>query len=225
MNTLSFPSSKLASVRHLHLLLFITFLTTGVLADAQSEPCDCSCAGYDELLGLIDRGTEQIHRVDQCGAACAIAWARCDDGETSASASHPDIELLGWLGGCWQSEGGETGSGEHWLPPAGDSMLGVGRTVREGTTVAFEFMQIRRLGDGNLAFIAQPAGREPTTFPLLSLDPGEAVFENRQHDFPTRVIYASHGPETLHARIEGTRNDREVTVPFPMTRISCGDGH
>ncbi len=221
MNAPSSPSSKLASTRHFHLVFFITLLTSSVLAHAQ--PCDCSCTDYDHLVGLTDQGSSQILHIDQCGAACAMAWALCDDALARSSTTQPNIELLGWLSGCWQSDSVEAGSIEHWLPPAGDSMLGVGRTVREGTTVTFEFMQIRRQDDGNLAFIAQPNGREPTTFPLLSLDASEAAFENRQHDFPTRVIYTSQGPEKLQARIEGTRNGRKVTIPFPMTRISCDD--
>src|ERR1044072_4949598 len=38
--------------------------------------------------------------------------------------------------------GAEAGSEDHWLAPAGGSLLGVGRTVVGGKTVAYEFMQI-----------------------------------------------------------------------------------
>ena len=62
---------------------------------------------------------------------------------TSARAA--DISQLAWLGGCWKSETAEPGSGEHWLPLAGGTLLGVSRTVKQGKTVEFEFMQVRAL--------------------------------------------------------------------------------
>lgn len=63
----------------------------------------------------------------------------------SAQAISPSVTSLEWLAGCWAIEGGEPGSGEQWMAPAGGAMLGVGRTVRRGTTVAHEFMQIREI--------------------------------------------------------------------------------
>ena len=69
-------------------------------------------------------------------------------------------------------------------------MLGMSRTVRRGETVEFEFMQLRHLPDGTLAFIASPSGQAPTVFPLLRISDAEATFENPQHDFPQRVVYA-----------------------------------
>ena len=47
------------------------------------------------------------------------------------------------------------------------------------------------------------ACQPPTAFLLLPGGEGEAVFENKAHDFPQRVIYRRCGAE-LCARIEGT---------------------
>lgn len=138
---------------------------------------------------------------------------------TSASAS--DISQLAWLGGCWKSETAEPGSGEHWLPLAGGTLLGVSRTVKRGKTVEYEFMQIRAMENGQLAFIAQPSGQRTTVFPLLRLGENEAVFENPQHDFPQRVIYKLEGGARLRARIEGMRGGSLRVIEFPMNRVSC----
>ena len=132
-----------------------------------------------------------------------------------------DLSNLAWLAGCWQSGSGEMATAEHWLAPAGDTMIGVSRTVRAGATVAFEYMQIRREADGSLAFVAQPGGRPPTVFPLLSIAPHEAVFENTGNDFPQRIIYASTDGNRLDARIEGVRNGERRVVDFPMRRVRC----
>lgn len=100
-------------------------------------------------------------------------------------------------------------------------MLGTSRTVKKGKTVQFEFMELRYLTDGKLAFIAHPSSQRTTTFPVLRISDSEAVFENPQHDFPQRVVYARAGDSKLKARIEGTRNGAVRVIEFPMRRIAC----
>jgi hypothetical protein len=139
----------------------------------------------------------------------------------SCAAAEPDIAKLAWLAGCWRSESAEAGSLEQWTPLAGGTMLGMSRTVRQGKTVEFEFLQLRHLPDGTLAFIAMPSGQRTTTFPLLRLGDEEAVFESLEHDFPQRVVYAREGESKLRARIEGMQNGALRVIEFPMNRVSC----
>ncbi|MES3024039.1 MAG: DUF6265 family protein [Pseudomonadota bacterium] len=141
-----------------------------------------------------------------------------------ARAAESDIHKLAWLSGCWQSDTGEPGSGEQWSALAGGTMLGAGRTVRQGKTVDFEFMQLRTLDDGRLAFVAHPAGQPTATFPLLRISAVEVAFENPKHDFPQRVVYAREGEAKLRARIEGMRGGKMKVVEFPMSRVSCDAG-
>jgi Domain of unknown function (DUF6265) len=131
------------------------------------------------------------------------------------------LAAAAWLTGCWAADGREGGSGENWMAPAGGSMLGVGRTVKDGRTVDFEFMQLRASSEGKLVFIALPAGKRETTFTLISNPAEGLVFENLQHDFPQRVIYRSPARDRLHARIEGLRSGVLRGIDFPMKRISC----
>ena len=137
------------------------------------------------------------------------------------AAAEPAIAKLAWLAGCWESKSAEPGSGEQWMPPAGGTMLGTSRTVKDGETVEFEFMELRQLPDGKLAFIAHPSGQATTSFPLLRIDDSEAVFENPEHDFPQRVAYARDGEARLRARIEGILDGTSRTIEFPMSRVSC----
>lgn len=132
-----------------------------------------------------------------------------------------DLNRLQWLAGCWASATAEAGSGEVWMAPAGGSMLGLSRTVKGGRTVAHEFMQIRPLADGTLAFIAEPSGQRRTEFPVKSFTDTEIVFENPTHDFPQRVAYRFEAPDTLRARIEGQRNGNLRVIEFPMRRKPC----
>jgi len=137
------------------------------------------------------------------------------------AADESSLGQLAWLGGCWNAEGSEPGSGEQWMPLAGNSLMGVSRTVRQGRTVAYEFMRIAQDSDGRLAFIAQPSGKPPASFPVRSMNKTEVVFENPEHDFPQRVIYRLESPTQLRASIEGIRNGSLKSIAFPMVRVSC----
>ncbi len=139
----------------------------------------------------------------------------------TAHAQLADVGRVAWLAGCWKSAGGEAGSEEQWMPAAGGSMLGMGRTVKQGKTVAHEFMQIRQGADGVLAFMAQPSGKPPENFPVLRMSEREVVFENLRDEFPQRVMYKLESDTRLAARIEGLRGGALRGIDFPMDRVSC----
>ena len=140
---------------------------------------------------------------------------------SSAAAVEPEIDKVAWLAGCWAIDGAEPGSEERWMPLAGGTLLGVSRTIRQGKTVAFEFMEIRHLPDGKLAFVGHPSGQATTVFTALRVGDSEVVFENPEHDFPQRVAYAKDGESKLRARIEGTERGALRVIEFPMSRTSC----
>jgi hypothetical protein len=138
-----------------------------------------------------------------------------------ASASPDSISDLAWLSGCWAAINQEPGSREQWMPPAGGTMLGMNRTVRDSKTVAFEFMRIVEQDDGGLEFIASPSGQSTASFLMVSVKDREVIFENPDHDFPRRIIYRLVSDEDLLGRIEGTIDGEERAADFPMKRIEC----
>ncbi len=136
---------------------------------------------------------------------------------TSVATPADTLAKLAGLQGCWAAGGAERGSGEQWMGPAGGTMLGMSRTVRQGRTVEYEFIRIAQGADGKLAFIAQPSGQPQASFPLLREDGDSVVFENLAHDFPQRIIYRRVGAAGLLARIEG----KGKGIDFPMSRTPC----
>ena len=134
------------------------------------------------------------------------------------------IDELAWLSGCWAAVDQDVGSTEQWMPPAGGTMLGVSRSVRDGKTLAFEFLRIVEQDDGELVFIASPSGQNTTSFSMTSFNVREVIFENPDHDFPQRIIYRLISDEDLLGRIEGTIDGAERAVDFPMKKIDCESG-
>jgi hypothetical protein len=127
------------------------------------------------------------------------------------------IDRLDWIAGCWKRASADTRVEEHWMAPAGGTMLGMGRTVRGGKTTEYEFLQIRDV-NGTLAYVARPSGQAEATFPLKTLTAREIVFEDPAHDFPQRVIYRRNEDGSITARIEGTMNGQPRGMDFPYTR-------
>lgn len=134
-------------------------------------------------------------------------------------------QALAWLSGCWAYEGREDGSGEHWLLPAGGSLLGVARVIKAGHMVEHEFLRISPNAQGKLTYYALPSGQAAAAFVATALS-GEAVtFENPAHDFPQRITYRRESDSRLLARIEGPRADGSTrSVDYPMRREPCPAG-
>lgn len=139
--------------------------------------------------------------------------------QAPAVATHSLSELK-WIAGSWKTaEGGRTQIEEHWTGAAGDSMLGMSRTVAGGRTVEFEYLRLEQRADG-IFYVAHPKARCPgTDFKLIQLTRTEATFENQQHDFPKRIIYKLTLQGALVASIDGGAGTKAHAVTYlPMKK-------
>ena len=128
----------------------------------------------------------------------------------ASSADSPATADLGWLSGHWCLESGGALIEELWLPPRGNLMLGVGRTVKDGKVLTFEFMRIESDTDVT-NYISQHDGEAPVTFRMTASGANWARFENPAHDFPKRVEYR-RTPKVMHAEIAGPDKDGKESV-------------
>ena len=126
------------------------------------------------------------------------------------------LDQLAWMAGSWGGPDGTAAVEEVWLPPKGGLMLGLGRTVRDGKAVEFEFLRIEQQGE-TLVYLASPGGRPATPFPLAAIDATGVVFESAL-EFPRRVSYRKNADGTLTARIEGTRGGRPAAKEWTWRR-------
>jgi ketosteroid isomerase-like protein len=115
-----------------------------------------------------------------------------------------------WMAGHWCADMGEEKVEELWLPPHGNVMPGLGRTLNPERTTGFEYLRIVD-PDGIQRFIAQPGGKPPTSFGRTAGGENWVRFENPDHDFPQRIEYRKEG-ETLHAEVGGPGDNGEESV-------------
>lgn len=144
-------------------------------------------------------------------------------GQGSPPQTGVGVERVEWLTGCWETASPQRTIEEHWLPPRGGTMIGVGRTVREGRTTEYELVVLRPQ-DGRLAYEAHPSGQASAVFLSKTLTDSSVVFENAEHDFPQRVGYERRGADSLLAWIEGSKGRQTRRVEFPYRRAPCGPG-
>lgn len=139
----------------------------------------------------------------------------------SVAQAEGDVQSLGWMAGCWEvrNPSGTFSIEEMWTRPAGGTMLGAGRTIRDGKTIFSEFLRIAAEG-GKLTYFARVGTTGVTPFPLLKMTDSEVVFENPTHDFPQRIQYRKVAGGLI-ARIEGVEKGKEKHQDFPYRRVAC----
>jgi len=120
---------------------------------------------------------------------------------------------MDWLTGAWVGVRGSSSIEERWSPPLGGAMLGVSRTVKDGSMVAFEYLRIVERG-GGLVYVAQPGGNPATEFVLTDLSATRAVFENPRHDSPQRIVYELSDEGALTASIGFAKGGRPQRFEF-----------
>lgn len=130
------------------------------------------------------------------------------------------IHRAAWLQGCWAQTTPAGSVEESWTTAKAGSMIGVGRTIRDGKMTAYEMIVLREQGD-RLAYEAHPSGQPAATFLSTRISASELVFENPAHDFPQEVGYRLDGDKLL-GWIRGMLNGKERRVEFPYTRARCG---
>ncbi len=127
--------------------------------------------------------------------AALLATAAC------ARAAEPfRWDHLAFLTGHWVYETEGRLSEEFWTDARAGMMAGVNRSVRDNRT-GFEYLRIIE-DEGAIYYVASPGGGPASSFHLIEWEGNRAVFENKAHDFPQRIIYWMD-EERLRARIEG----------------------
>ena len=136
--------------------------------------------------------------------ALALTACRPASTTTPATACTGAVTDAAWLAGSWREQGGQVE--EHWTVAAGRTMLGLGRTVVGGGTMAFEFMRIEEGADG-LVFVTHPSAGPGVEFRRTACGPDLLRFENPAHDFPQVIEYRRTGADAITATVEGPGRD------------------
>jgi thiol-disulfide isomerase/thioredoxin len=133
-----------------------------------------------------------------------------------------DLKDLSWLVGQWQGQVNEATYNESWSQPRQGTLDGSASMVdRSGKTIFSEKLHIEKIGM-HVVYIASVNNQPPVLFTLSEVtwegNRPRWVFENREHDFPQRIIYIREAPDSLTARVEGVQSGKEEKEEFHLKR-------
>jgi len=142
-------------------------------------------------------------------------------GHPVAAQAPASIARAAWIAGCWVTERGKATIEEQWMAPAAGTMLGMGRTIREGELDDYELMIIRAK-DGRVDYEAHPMMQPTAVFTATVVSDTLLQFENPRHDFPRLIAYQRRGTDSLVARIAAGPATGDRQIRFTYRRMPCG---
>jgi hypothetical protein len=87
-------------------------------------------------------------------------------------------------------------------------------------TIPHETLQLR-FNDGEITYTPTVSDQNEgkiITFRLISLKENQFVFENKNHDFPRRIVYKINNSKSMTATISGKTSKGFKKVPFVFTK-------
>jgi hypothetical protein len=122
-----------------------------------------------------------------------------------------------WLVGKWKVDSDKSKKYEVWQMD-GNRLKGEGYSVKEGQKNVFETLFLEDFG-GQWAYIALPDKQQITLFALVHSENNRYVFENKEHDFPQRIIYNYDDSKHIHVSVEADHNGKTKKFELNLSKI------
>jgi hypothetical protein len=132
-----------------------------------------------------------------------------------------NLEKFKWLEGNWSFKNKDGSfSFENWKKKDDSTMAGKSYVISGKDTVFSEIISLEQRNSRirYVPTLRNQNGGKPIPFELMSFGPGILVFENPEHDFPTRIQYVLVGTDSLIAEISGKKNGKKTKEVFPFIR-------
>jgi hypothetical protein len=166
------------------------------------------------------------------GIVAVLACAPCGNSETTeqpatnetvaapVAAPLATVKDMQWLTGWWQHVTPGGIAFEEWTLN-GEAMAGRGGFIKGKDTMVSETVTLEQQGS-DLMYIPtvkdQNSG-QPVPFKLTVATADSFVFENPQHDFPSKITYRKVSDTVLVARISGTIEGKEQAEAFELAKV------
>ena len=141
---------------------------------------------------------------------------------SSCGNSTGDIEDISWLIGTWSGRDmNDLTFNENWERDGKNSFTGSGSTVTpDGDTIFKETLKIN-LVEGTPYYVATvPGNKGPVLFKMVKGDKQNAIFENREHDFPQRIAYTLENNNHMSVKLEGIEKGVPKSESLQFERIT-----
>jgi hypothetical protein len=142
--------------------------------------------------------------------------------KVSNSKKQSDISRLSWLLGNWWCENGEMVIEEKWVMGGDTMMLGSSKTMANNDLMSSETVVIKLVNDTLFyeVTVNNQNNGKPVFFKMVNINDTLVRFENKHHDFPTRIEYKKLSDSTCLAKISGMIKGEERSVDFNYRRTN-----
>lgn len=113
-----------------------------------------------------------------------------------------DQSILKLFPGKWKMTTDKMLYYEEWKILNDTELSCIGFSIEEGDTVLSEINYLKRFAD-IWAYVAIPVNQSITLFAMTESAERKFVFENKEHDYPQRIIYEFVSDSVLNAAVEG----------------------
>lgn len=162
-----------------------------------------------------------------CSVSIVRSQERPAPANSSSTTNRPEeVVSLKWLTGAWEIKTKESRTIEEWKLKDRNNLIGTSLTTNKaGDTLFFEKCLITKT-DSGICYIVTIGNNPPVAFKMIK-NAEEVVFENKNNEFPQRIIYKHPDPaaNVLNARIEGTLDGETKKEEFKFVRSPYSSSH
>ncbi len=135
--------------------------------------------------------------------------------------SAKEFKPLHGLTGLWKMDTKRGAIYEEWQVRGDDQLSGRSYKINNNDTIVLEnvIISLQNYAIYYTPVVSDQNNQQPVPFKLISYNNNRYVFENKEHDYPQRVIYELVSTNDLRARIEGNKNGKEMGSDFNYSRV------
>lgn len=135
--------------------------------------------------------------------------------------TYTELEKANWFLGNWGNTSPEGELTESWKKENDSVYTSATYFVVGGKDTVFAETARLEETNGKLAYIVTvPSQNEskPVRFDMTSATESQIVFENPQHDYPTKIVYTKTANDSLVAEISGMQKGKPASEKFAMKK-------
>jgi hypothetical protein len=136
----------------------------------------------------------------------------------TASTFAQDESILKLFPGKWKLNSDKTEFYEVWKMVDSTELVGKGYSIEAGEVIENEIIYLKKFAN-SWAYVAIPKNQTITLFALNDFTQNKFIFENKEHDFPQRVIYEFKNDGNLTALVEGVLDGEEMSREFNFIKV------
>jgi len=137
-----------------------------------------------------------------------------------AQEKYTKLEKANWFLGTWKNTSAEMDLTESWQKETDSSYRAQSFIIVSKDTVFFEHVLLQETNDSLFYKVYNRNEKlsDAVSFYATILKDNQIVFENPNHDYPSKITYKKLNNDSIVAIIEGIKNGKPLSEKFSMRK-------